>query len=368
MSLISVGSMAGDRYTVQSVIGRGGMQEVYLAHDETLRRLVALKVPQDDRAARKFKKSAVLSAKVNHPNVAKTLDYFEDETKRFYMVEEFVDGLDLRKVADQFSRLDVDAVTFVLHHLARGLAASHRAGVVHRDLKPSNIMIVGGLNFNGVKITDFGIAKMAEHEVEEAIAGGEETTKRSTTMMGQLAYVAPEIIDSPHEASKASDVWAIAAIAWELLAGAPPFGKGLQALKNVIKGTRPSLAAAVTAHPQFGDRAAALAQLIQSVLVLEPTDRPSAEELAAACDDICYLAPTGRKTGTVENYPQRTFGFIAAEDGGRAFFHTKNVIGDTGDPVVGTRVWFSEYEGSPHPRAIPLLPLKESRPPAAGVN
>src|ERR1041384_6157592 len=137
------------------------MQEVYRARDVVLERLVALKVPQDARVARKFRDSAVISARVNHPNVAKTLDYFEESGGKFYLVEELIQGENLREVSVKFERLDPHTVAHVLHHLARGLAAAHRVGVVHRDLKPSNIMVVGGLAFLGLKITDFGIAKMA---------------------------------------------------------------------------------------------------------------------------------------------------------------------------------------------------------------
>ena len=189
MNVLATGELVGQRYTVEAEIGRGGMQEVYRARDEVLERIVAVKVPQDARVARKFRDSSVLSAKVNHPNVAKTLDYFEDNAGRFYMVEEYVNGLDLRKITSRFERVDAHTAAHVLHHLARGISASHRVGIVHRDLKPSNVMVVRGLEFEGLKITDFGIAKMAEHEVDQAVSGGAETTRRSTTVMGALAYL-----------------------------------------------------------------------------------------------------------------------------------------------------------------------------------
>ena len=98
MSVLATGELVGERYTIEAEIGRGGMQEVYRARDKVLRRIVAVKVPQDARVARKFRDSSILSSKVNHPNVAKTLDYFEDDAGRFYMVEEYVEGVDLRKI------------------------------------------------------------------------------------------------------------------------------------------------------------------------------------------------------------------------------------------------------------------------------
>lgn len=355
MSLLKVGESVGRRYRVEAEVGKGGMQEVYKALDTILDRTVALKVPQDDRVARKFRQSAVLAAKVNHPNVAKTLDYFEDAGGRFYLVEEFVPGEDLRQLCARFERLDPHAVAYVLHHLARALTASHRAGVVHRDLKPSNIMVVQGLALRGIKVTDFGIAKMAEHEVGEAISGGNDTTRRSTTMMGALAYTAPEVVESPHDALKASDVWAIAAIAWELLAGTPPFGAGLQALRQVILGGDPVLASAIANHPQFGSLAKELATLIVSCFDRDPRTRLTAEVLAQKCDALCYLPPV-REVGTVTNYPRDSWGFIAAQ-GDQVFFHTKSLIGEK-KPPIGSSVWFTRFEGAPKPRAIPVLPLK----------
>ena len=354
MSLLGKGETVGQRYTVKVRVGRGGMQEVYRAHDDILRRIVAVKVPQDARVARKFRDSSILSSRVNHPNVAKTLDYFEDDTGRFYMVEEYVDGLDLRKVASCFRRFDAHTAAYVLHHLARGVSASHRVGIVHRDLKPSNVMVVGGLEFKGLKITDFGIAKMAEQEVNEGVSGGAETTRRSTTVMGALAYLAPEVISSPHCPSKAADVWAIAAMAWELLVGEPPFGTRLVAVKEILSDKRPVLAKSVSGHKQFGPLSRELSDVILSCLNSGPDERPSAAELAARCDEICYLSPV-RETGIVVRYPARSFGFIEADAGGEVFFHVQNVVGVK--PSRGTKVWFTKFDGEPRPRAIPVVPL-----------
>jgi serine/threonine-protein kinase len=356
LSLLRIGDELGDRYLVEAEVGRGGMQEVYRAHDQTLERSVALKVPQDDRVARKFRESAVISARVNHPNVAKTLDYFEDDHGRFYLVEEFVEGENLKDVASKFARLDPHAAAHVLHHLARGLVASHRAGVVHRDLKPSNIMIGGSLGFTSVKMTDFGIAKMAEAEVAEAVSGGEETTRQSRTVMNALAYVAPEVIDDPRTASKPVDVWAIAAMAWELLTGEPPFGTGLKVIKVHATGCpMPPLPPQVANHAQFGALARELHDLIATCLQVDPDARPTAVDLAARCDVVCYLPPV-RELGSVKNYlVGRTRGFIESDAGESAFFHVRNVVGKK--PAEGRRVWFSKFDGDPHPRAIPVLPL-----------
>ncbi len=360
MNILSAGDRVGHRYTIDAEVGRGGMQEVYKATDETLRRQVAVKVPQDANAARKFKESAAISARVNHPNVAKTLDYFEDSYGRFYMVEELVLGENLRAVASHFARLDPHTAAHVLHHLARGVAASHRVGVVHRDLKPSNVLIAGGLAFDAVKITDFGIARMAAEEIGDAVAGGEETTQSSRTARGQIAYMAPEVITAPRVPSMPADVWAIAAIAWELLTGIPPFGTGYVAVKSILMGEMRDLPRQVEVHPQFGELANGVHSVVLQCLQPDPSARPSAEQLAHICDDLCYLPPVGRETGTVDNYPHgtRAFGFISSTVD-PVFFHSKSVVGRT--PRVGASVWFMKYPGQPRPRAIPVVPMKAQK-------
>lgn len=361
MSNLSPGDRVGDRYLIEGEVGRGGMQVVYRATDETFDREVAVKVPQDAKVARKFKESAILSARVNHPNVAKTLDYFEDSSGRFFMVEELVVGMNLRRVASQFDRLDPHTAAHVLHHLARGVAASHRAGVLHRDLKPSNVLIAGGLDFHALKITDFGIARMAAQEIGDAVAGGEESTQSSRTARGQIAYMAPEVIASPRAPSMAADVWAIAAIAWELLTGTPPFGTGYAAVAAIVMGTMPALPHAVEAHPQFGGLAKAVHDVVLMCFQADPVSRPTAEQLAKICDDLCYLPPVGRETGTVDNFPPasgRAYGFIRSAAGSGVFFHTRSVVGPS--PNVGDPVWFMKFRGEPRHRAIPVVPMKVS--------
>lgn len=359
MSVLTLGDSVGDdRYTIEGEIGRGGMQEVYRAYDATLQRYVVLKVPQNERVARRFKDSAVLSARINHPNVAKTLDYFEEESQHFCLVEEHVEGLNLREVMNHFERMDPHVVAHVLHHLARGLAASHRVDVVHRDLKPSNVLVGGGLRFSAIKVTDFGIATMAGAEIGNAVAGGQETTESSKTARGQIAYMAPEVIEYPRIPSKPADVWAIAAIAWEMLTGAPPFGAGYAAIAKIVLGKTPGLPTSVTSHSQFGGIAMAVGDVILRCLRFDPASRPTAVQLVSLCDELCYLPPPNREIAVVNNYiGKNAFGFAVIDAGSKVFFHSKCAIGPP--PEVGSCVWFSAYPGSPHRRAIPVVPMRK---------
>ena len=175
----SVGDLIDNRYEILYFVGEGGMQQVYCALDSVLHKEVALKVPKNSSAQKRFKQSAIVSAKVNHPNVAKTLDYIETDSSP-YLIEEFILGKDLKEgLLQQLGIVDPYLTAKILHYLAKGVAASHNAGVIHRDLKPSNIMFAGEFNLSEIKITDFGIAKMAEEEIVNAVEGGESSTSAS---------------------------------------------------------------------------------------------------------------------------------------------------------------------------------------------
>jgi eukaryotic-like serine/threonine-protein kinase len=197
--------VVGDRYEIIQFIGEGGMQEVYEAKDLVLTRNVALKVPKNPSAIKRFKRSAVLSAKVNHPNVAKTLDYLESD-ENYYLIEELISGTNLKEGLLQAAKiLDPYLVAKIFHYLAKGISASHHANVFHRDLKPDNVMIVGSFNLLQIKITDFGIAKMAEAEISMALTD-ENRTLASSTAVGAIPYMAPEMFDRDQSPDCPADI------------------------------------------------------------------------------------------------------------------------------------------------------------------
>lgn len=341
------------RYKIHSYVAEGGMQEVYKALDEVLGSTVALKVPLNHSARKRFERSATLSAKVNHPNTARTLDYLVQADEQ-HLIEEFIVGQNLGEVLESVPIFDPDVCAYVLHHLARGLAAVHRHGVVHRDLKPGNIMIVNGLDFKGLKITDFGVARMAQIEIEQAVKFGTVTT--SKTAIGALPYMAPEVIDTPEVPTLAADVWAVGALAFHLLSGHFPFGQGFAAVPRIQAAVPPDLPAIIKTHTQFGHLAREIHGIILECLQKDPSARPSAERLVALCDRLCYSPITGRKRGIVEGYPGRSFGFIRSDSGGSVFFHIESVCGPT--PRVGQRVWYRPYPGTPRERAHPVVPME----------
>ncbi|MCE4373556.1 serine/threonine-protein kinase [Xanthomonas hortorum] len=181
------------RYRIERHIGRGGMQDVYLAHDILLESNIALKTPQLGQPDKRFKSSAKIAARVNHHNVAKTLDYIE-ENGRLFLIEELVDGDNLENKLKTFGAIDPHLAARIFLHVSKGVAASHHAGVVHRDLKPSNIIVEHGVNLHELKITDFGIATLTEEVFDEAAREGDITRSTSGTIRGALPYMAPEMM------------------------------------------------------------------------------------------------------------------------------------------------------------------------------
>ncbi len=352
---LTVSSVVADRYVVKGWLGAGGMQYVYLANDRLFNRDVALKTPKDDGGERRFRQSAVMSAKVNHSNVAKTLDYFELPDARPYLVEEQVAGLDLQQVMGRgLSYLPPSTCARILHKLAKGLAASHYVEVVHRDLKPSNIMISGGLAFDEVKITDFGIAKLAEGEIGAwALDKGAGTS--SKTVLGAIPYMSPESIEAFNVASKPSDVWAIAAVVYELLSGNLPFGNGLKSVANILHATPPPSPSQINAV-QFKPLGSELYRLLLRCFQKQPELRPTADDLVRECEMLCYSVDK-YETGIISRIQNAYTGFIAPERGKGLMYFRQNFYGAF-EAKAGTPLWFGRHHGDPSDRAFPVVCLK----------
>ena len=330
------------------------MQFVYVAKDQVTDREVALKTPKNDSAQKRFRRSAIVAAKVNHPNVAKTLDYI-DENERTFLVEELILGEDMKRaLLTKTDHVDPYLVAKIFHHLSKGVAAAHHNEVVHRDLKPTNIMIVGGYNLDELKLTDFGIAKMAEVELEEGLES-EESLIASATALGAIPYMAPEAIEAPETVGLPADIWSVGAIMLHVLYGNYPFGSGLKAVSRITKDELPKVPDFVLENSQFEPLAKEIIEIAHSCLQKDPAQRPTADELVMKCNLLCYTV-SGRKVGSIKNYFYNdAWGFIrtAGED---VFFHKDCVFGDK--PKVNDKVIFSSYDGGQAQRALPVLKLK----------
>jgi eukaryotic-like serine/threonine-protein kinase len=354
MAIHASKDVIADRYRIVEYRAAGGMQEVYSATDMVLDRRVALKTPFNTSGEKRFARSASLSARINHPNAARTFDYLVDN-QRQYLIEEFIDGHSLDALLDEIPQFDPDAAAWVLHHLARGLAAVHRHNIVHRDLKPGNIMVLGGWGFTGLKITDFGVAQMAAHEIEEAARLGTVTT--SKTAIGALPYMAPEVIESPTTPEPPADIWAVGALGYQLLTGDLPFGQGFAAVTRIQAAAPPPMPQALQLHPQFRHLGRELYGVLLQCLQRDVRQRPDALQLVELCDRLCYSLVEERRIGVVEGYPGRSFGFLRPKRGGEPiFFHTESVVSRL--PMVGQEAWFRSYAGQPRDRAHPVVPKR----------
>lgn len=351
----------GERYKIIKHIGRGGMQEVYRAQDLLLDLDVALKTPQTGQLAKRFKTSAHIAARVNHHNVAKTLDYFiENESE--YLIEEFIDGETLDQKQNTLGVFDPHLGAKVLHLLAKGVAASHRVNVIHRDLKPSNVMTEKGINVQTLKITDFGIATLTQEIFNEAANAGDITQSNSGTIRGALPFMAPEMMfRKPGEyPGESVDIWSIGAMMFKLLTGEFPFGVYLDAAVNVKNKQRLQWPPFMTSNLQFSSLAKELQTIVDSCLEYNPAIRPSAQDIAKKCEDLCYLN-VDRQEGIVQNFILNNYaGFIF--NAGSIFFYTDSVYGPKKPDLTTNRhVSFSCFPGSPKPRAHPVVVINKNQ-------
>src|SRR5687767_67587 len=225
-------------YEIRSLLGAGGMGEVFRACDTKLGRDVAIKVlpaeftSDPDRLAR-FEREARLLATLNHPHIG-AIHGFEDASGIQALVLELVEG---ETLADRLSRgpIAIREELLIAGQIAEALEAAHDRGIVHRDLKPANIKITPDGN---VKVLDFGLAKL------HAGADGSLDRSNLSTMMptapglivGTAAYMSPEQAKGG-EASRTSDVWAFGCVLYEMLAGRRAFEGGTMSeiLANVLK-------------------------------------------------------------------------------------------------------------------------------------
>src|SRR5438552_5576638 len=190
-----------DRYEIRSLLGKGGMGEVYLAEDLRLHRKVALKILPAEVAAdrdrmRRFEQEATAAAALNHPHIAHIYEIGESEGVNFIAME-FIDGVTLRDKIHR-DKAPLGKLLKYLIQVAEGLSKAHSAGVVHRDLKPDNIMITGD---DYAKILDFGLAKLVEPQRPFDSSGTGSSEIATAVMaqqsipgmvMGTVGYMSPE--------------------------------------------------------------------------------------------------------------------------------------------------------------------------------
>jgi len=219
-----VGKVIG-HYRIESLIGIGGMGEVYLVRDERLGRKVALKLlPEnlttDEAQLSRFKNEARSASALNHPNILTVYEIGADGDRQFIAME-FIEGITLRASLAR-GRIALHPALEIAVQVASALAAAHKAGVVHRDIKPENIM----LRPDGyAKVLDFGIAKLTEQRPASDCRTTKTTAALQTRqglVLGTARYMSPEQARG-QKVDARSDIWSLGVVLYEMVGGSPPF-------------------------------------------------------------------------------------------------------------------------------------------------
>src|SRR5215468_2080123 len=219
-----IGKLIG-HYRIESLIGVGGMGEVYVARDERLGRKAARKLlpdslTTDETQLSRFKNEARTASALNHPNILTVYEIGAEGDVQF-IATEFIEGVTLR-AALASGRMSAQRALEIAVQVASALAAAHDAGVVHRDIKPENVML-GPDGY--AKVLDFGIAKLTERRQASDGHKIETTALRQTPpglVLGTTRYMSPEQARG-QKVDARSDIWSLGVVLYEMLAGNPPF-------------------------------------------------------------------------------------------------------------------------------------------------
>ena len=265
---VSPGDRLG-RYEVLSLLGRGGMGEVYKARDSRLDRLVAIKVlfgaaSQPDRLIRFEREARAISA-LDHPNICAIYDVGEAGGVHFIVIQ-YLEG---QTLAERLRRgpLPISQVVRYGVEIADALDRAHRVGIIHRDLKPANVMLTG----SGAKLLDFGLAKQQDDTpmgLSSLTRLGDLDVTADGTVLGTYPYMAPEQVEG-RRADARTDIFAFGAVMYEAATGSRAFPGPTAAsvIGSVLKDDPPPLTTQLPLAP------AALEQLVQTCLEKNPDDR-----------------------------------------------------------------------------------------------
>jgi eukaryotic-like serine/threonine-protein kinase len=212
-----------DRYRIERELGRGGMATVYLAQDLRYDRPVALKVLHPELARvlgpERFLREIKLCARLQHPHILTVLDS-GDAGGQLWFAMPFVEGESLRDRLEREKQLPVEDAVRIAREAAEALDYAHRQGVIHRDIKPENIL----LSDDHALVADFGIAQALSGGVEgQSGSGAVERLTETGMTLGTPAYMSPEQAAGARSLDARSDIYSLACVLWEMLAGEPPF-------------------------------------------------------------------------------------------------------------------------------------------------
>jgi serine/threonine protein kinase/formylglycine-generating enzyme required for sulfatase activity len=351
-STLTLGSTFAGRYKIVKELGRGGMGVVYLAHDTSLERDVALKIAKlnsdDDSFRKRFQREARVGARLSRSNnICQVIDVNEYEGIS-YLTMEHIDGLSLSELLNQEGRRlrVLDAVQYVLT-LAKTLGEAHKLGIVHRDLKPSNIMI----RSDGTPVLlDFGLARREHDE------------RMTTDIIGTPAYMSPEQArGDTDQVGAATDIYSLGVILYELLTGRTPFqGTGSREVREVLRRIVSEIPVPPSVHrPDLDPR---LDRICLKAMAKSPAARfVNMMEFSNELDSFL------RTLNLTTNETESSRSTLAAENPGLAIQSTSGVKAGLSNSPPGKEKWKQEAfpTGSPlgpqRPKPDSVQPSKSER-------
>lgn len=267
-----VGTVVNDVYSVEEILGKGGMGIVYLARHTKLDRLVALKMlqaelNQDELSKGRFRQEAEAAAALSHPHLITLYDSgVVPEKKQPYLVMEYLEGVSLLEVLRHEGPMEPKRAVKIFSEAADGLAHAHKAGILHRDLKPSNILLI---NQNGdsdfVKIVDFGLAKLMPWSGKES-----QHLTKTGEVFGSPIYMSPEQCMGK-ELRPTSDIYSLGITLFEMLTGKPPF-RGMNSIQTASKHMQDPVPRFADVRPDL-PLPEGLEKVVMRCLAKDPIDR-----------------------------------------------------------------------------------------------
>ena len=302
----------GSAYTLERELGGGGMSRVFVAEESALRRKVVIKVLPPEVAAgvsvERFRREIQLAARLQHPHIVPVLSSGEMEGVPYYTMP-FVEGESVRARLTRSGALSITEVVGILRDVAKALAYAHERGVVHRDIKPDNVLLSGG----SATVADFGIAKAIAAARQDGGTVGVPTLTSIGSSLGTPAYMAPEQAAADPATNHRADIYAFGCMAFELLAGRPPF---------TAKSPQRLLAAQMSDHPEpiaalRPDTPADLAELVMRCLEKDADARPQqAADVVRVLDSVTsgggHPAMPPMLLGAEGMLAKALFGYVAA--------------------------------------------------------
>src|ERR1700692_3360835 len=299
-------------YEIISLLGAGGMGEVYRARDTRLRRDVAIKVlPQalslDADRMRRFEQEALATAALNHPNILAVFDIGTSEGSP-YVVSELLEGETLRERL-RSGAIPVRKTLDYAMQVAHGLAAAHEKGIIHRDLKPENLFVTKD---GRVKILDFGLAKLTQPDptVHSSLPTMTHATEAGV-VMGTAGYMSPEQVRGASVDAR-SDIFSFGAILYEMISGKRAFHRETAAdtMSAILKEDPPDLA------ETNRNVSPALERIVQHCLEKNPEARfHSASDIAFDLEHLSGISSTSTRLTPVASPPPRNRLFAALAGG-----------------------------------------------------